>query len=251
MARDGLLPEWFARIHSKFRTPLNSTVVAGAFAGLLAFFLDIETLSEMVSIGTLLAFMIVCCAVLTVRLSTPEEPILVVVLITFIIPLALTSFLMVRFEFYWVFFVIAAGLSLIPAALLFLLKPAPLPESFATPFVPLVPLLGIFLNLFLMSNLSLMTWIRLVVWLVIGVLIYFTYSVHHSKLNVHDSSDAEVRDTSKSVDQKTAVDQDCDSISELPKEVDGSYENMQSSRVLCVSSNDERDEGLGTFSVEE
>jgi APA family basic amino acid/polyamine antiporter len=58
-----------------------------------------------------------------------------------------------------------------------------LPRPFRTPLVPLVPILGIVANLFLMAGLGRENWLRLVVWLVIGLTIYFTYSRHHSNLN--------------------------------------------------------------------
>lgn len=67
MARDGLFFDWFAKIHPKFGTPINSTIFTGVIAAVLAFLLDIETLSQLVSIGTLLAFTMVCTCVLTLR----------------------------------------------------------------------------------------------------------------------------------------------------------------------------------------
>jgi len=57
-----------------------------------------------------------------------------------------------------------------------------LPRPFKTPLVPIVPILGIFANLFLMAGLGLENWLRLFVWLAIGLVIYFTYSRHNSNL---------------------------------------------------------------------
>jgi len=57
-----------------------------------------------------------------------------------------------------------------------------LPRPFRTPLVPLVPILGILVSLMLMLGLNGVTWMRLVVWLLIGMVIYFTYSVKHSKV---------------------------------------------------------------------
>ena len=53
MARDGLLPEWFARVHPKLGTPANATAFTGITTGLLALLVDIDILAELVSIGTL------------------------------------------------------------------------------------------------------------------------------------------------------------------------------------------------------
>ena len=58
-----------------------------------------------------------------------------------------------------------------------------LPRPFRTPLVPVVPILGILANLFLMSGLGWENWLRLFVWMVIGLCIYFGYSRKHSLLN--------------------------------------------------------------------
>jgi basic amino acid/polyamine antiporter, APA family len=73
IARDGLLPRsFFAAVHDRFRTPWKSTLVTGAFVGLLAAFLPISVLLALVNMGTLLAFVIVCIAVLIMRRRHPE-----------------------------------------------------------------------------------------------------------------------------------------------------------------------------------
>lgn len=56
------------------------------------------------------------------------------------------------------------------------------PRPFRTPLVPLVPLLGIIANLGLMFGLGLSNWLRLIVWLVLGLVVYFAYSQHHSRV---------------------------------------------------------------------
>ena len=56
-------------------------------------------------------------------------------------------------------------------------------RPFKTPFVPVVPILGILICGYMMINLPLDTWLRLIVWMGIGVVIYFTYGKKHSKLN--------------------------------------------------------------------
>jgi APA family basic amino acid/polyamine antiporter len=57
-----------------------------------------------------------------------------------------------------------------------------LPRPFKTPLVPLVPILGIVSALYLMFSLPLLTWIVVIIWLIVGLVIYFTYSVKHSKV---------------------------------------------------------------------
>lgn len=72
MARDGLLPPWAARIHPRFGTPVVTTVATGLAVGLASAFLPIEKLAHMTSIGTLMAFVLVCGGVLVLRWRQPK-----------------------------------------------------------------------------------------------------------------------------------------------------------------------------------
>ncbi len=73
MARDGLIPQsFFGAVHERFRTPWKSTILTGIFVAILAAFLPLRILAELVNIGTLLAFVIVCAAVLIMRKKHPE-----------------------------------------------------------------------------------------------------------------------------------------------------------------------------------
>ena len=73
MARDGLIPQkFFSAIHDKFRTPWKSTILTGIFVSTMAAFLPLRILAELVNIGTLLAFALVCSAVLIMRKMHPE-----------------------------------------------------------------------------------------------------------------------------------------------------------------------------------
>jgi APA family basic amino acid/polyamine antiporter len=72
MSRDGLLPPVFARIHPRFKTPYISTIITGSIAMIFAGILPISILGELVSIGTLLAFIIVCASVLILRKRRPD-----------------------------------------------------------------------------------------------------------------------------------------------------------------------------------
>ena len=73
MARDGMVPQsFFGAVHPKFRTPWKSTILTGFFVSLMAGFLPLRILAELVNIGTLLAFVIVCAAVLIMRYTHPH-----------------------------------------------------------------------------------------------------------------------------------------------------------------------------------
>jgi APA family basic amino acid/polyamine antiporter len=73
MSRDGLLP-WFHRVHEKHQTPHYATIITGVASAALAGFLPMIVVGELVSIGTLLAFMLVCVAVPILRVTNPEAP---------------------------------------------------------------------------------------------------------------------------------------------------------------------------------
>jgi APA family basic amino acid/polyamine antiporter len=135
MSRDGLLPQWAGTVHPRFRTPYISSITVGLFVAFFAALIPIGVLGELVSIGTLLAFVIVCAGVWVLRVRRPE-----------------------------------------------------LPRPFKTPLVPLVPILGIVVSGLMMVSLPGDTWLRLLVWLVIGMLVYFGYGRHHSRVQAADKA---------------------------------------------------------------
>ena len=128
MGKDGMIPPLFCDVHPKFRTPWKGTLITGFFAALLAGALPLDILGELVSIGTLLAFVIVCFGVMVLRAARPRVK-----------------------------------------------------RPFRTPFVWIVAPLGMIMCGAMMYWLPLDTWLRLGVWTVIGVVIYFAYSIRHAK----------------------------------------------------------------------
>jgi APA family basic amino acid/polyamine antiporter len=74
MARDGLLPQWAAKIHPKYRTPHVTTVATGLFVALGSLVADENEIYDLTNIGTLSAFAIVCIGVLVLRVREPERP---------------------------------------------------------------------------------------------------------------------------------------------------------------------------------
>ncbi|HEX8243758.1 MAG TPA: amino acid permease [Longimicrobium sp.] len=74
MARDGLLPQWAARIHGKYRTPYVTTILTGIFVGLWSLIGDAGETYDLTNIGTLFAFVLVCVGVLVLRVKEPDRP---------------------------------------------------------------------------------------------------------------------------------------------------------------------------------
>ncbi|MBI4456348.1 MAG: amino acid permease [Acidobacteria bacterium] len=135
MARDGLLPQYFSRIHPRFRTPHITTFWTGVFVAIPALFIDIGSAAELTNIGTLFAFILVCAGVMALRKTDPLR-----------------------------------------------IRP------FKTPLVPLLPMLGVLLCLFLMLSLPILTWMRFYGWLRIGLVIYLGFGLVNSSM-VGDSAD--------------------------------------------------------------
>lgn len=74
MSRDGLLPAWFAQVHPRFRTPHRPTLIAGALTAVVAALYPIREVAELVNIGTLSAFVVICVAVVVFRYTRPDAP---------------------------------------------------------------------------------------------------------------------------------------------------------------------------------
>ena len=129
MGRDGLLPPSLARCSERFHTPHVGTLVTGGASALVAGLFPLDLLGELISIGTLMAFAIVCAGIIILRRRMPD-----------------------------------------------------LQRPFRTPWVPLVPVLGVISCVVLMVFLPWQTWIRLAIWLAIGFAIYFGYGKKHSRL---------------------------------------------------------------------
>jgi basic amino acid/polyamine antiporter, APA family len=71
MARDGLLPQYFAKIHPRYRTPHITTIWTGVIVGVVSMVTDIGSLADLTNIGTLFAFILVCCGVVVLRRTDP------------------------------------------------------------------------------------------------------------------------------------------------------------------------------------
>lgn len=129
MSRDGLLPKWFAKTHPTRHVPTRVTWIVGFASAAIAGFLPIGEAAELTNIGILLAFVVVCAAVIVLRYRQPD-----------------------------------------------------LPRTFRTPFMPVVPAVGIVFSIWLITFLQWQTWVRFAVWFAIGLVIYFGYSYRKSEL---------------------------------------------------------------------
>jgi APA family basic amino acid/polyamine antiporter len=129
MARDGLLPASFARVHPVHKTPHICTWITGIVTAAIAGLFPLSMIIDLCNIGTLFAFVLVSIGVIILRKTRPEVE-----------------------------------------------------RKFKTPGVPFTPLITVGFCFYLMYSLPKVTWFRFGAWLLAGLLIYFIYSVRHSKL---------------------------------------------------------------------
>jgi amino acid transporter len=192
MSRDGLLPKAFSKIHPKYRTPSFSTIMTGFLVGFPALFANLEEVINLSSIGTLFAFVLVCGGVLVLDLNPENElkskfkipfvnakyyiSISLIVALVLCWPNSLSNWfaahvsgdqkadtwIMTTFFMSWIFLSVVS----------FYQK------------LSLIPVLGLLINLYLMTQMGAANWERFFYWCVAGVVIYFAYGYQKSRLKV-------------------------------------------------------------------
>jgi APA family basic amino acid/polyamine antiporter len=173
MARDGMLPPIFYKVHPRFRTPHVSTILTGLFVGICAAVASIDEMVDLTNIGTLFAFILVCAGTIVLRVTEPNRP------RPFRVPSGWTWTTLLYAGF-------AVGVLLLPAATLGM--PAKLAALavggalFALCRHHIFPVLGIFSCLYLIYYLPPSSWLRFAAWLNFGFVIYVAYGAVHSRL---------------------------------------------------------------------
>ncbi len=189
MSRDGLLPKAFSRIHPKFHTPSFATIVTGFLVAVPALFMNLTEVTDLTSIGTLFAFVLVCGGVLLLPREMAKKgrfhlpyvnakwiaPVLFIVGVYFfrndITALFTGKNAHENFPFF-LFIILSAVLSVF---------------AFVKN-LSLIPVLGLLSCFYLMTQLGYTNWLRFLIWLIIGLVIYFSYSYKHSVLGKEKSS---------------------------------------------------------------
>lgn len=189
MSRDGLLPKRFSKIHPKYNTPGFATIVTGIVVAVPALFMNLTEVTDLTSIGTLFAFVLVCAGVLIMEDDIEKRPgkfkipyinsryivpgLMIAILVVFHEPI----FELFRYTGDWhtykdnipyfLFFILAVVISVF----CFLKRPS------------LIPVLGLLSCFYLMTELGWVNWLRFLIWLGLGLIIYFSYSYKNSKLH--------------------------------------------------------------------
>jgi APA family basic amino acid/polyamine antiporter len=139
MSRDGLVPRGLAKIGAR-RTPVRITAGFGIFIALIAAFVPLSAIVELVNIGTLFAFVVTNIGVIVLRRTRPD-----------------------------------------------------LERGFRVPWVPVVPLIGAGLAIYLMTRLEAATWWRFAIWMALGLAIYAVYGYRHSRLRQGEVTNPEAQ----------------------------------------------------------
>ncbi|MEI6277394.1 MAG: amino acid permease [Prolixibacteraceae bacterium] len=192
MSRDGLLPPVFAKLHPKYRTPGFSTIITGIIVALPSLFMNLTEVTDLTSIGTLFAFILVSGGILIVnpkgnKIKNDKG---------FVVPYLNSRYFMppVLIAVVWIIFASNKGLPNFSQYL----------EKFSVHSIPyllfglttvtitvlslikswsFIPVIGLLTNFYLMSELGITNWSRFGIWLVIGLLLYFSYGIFNSKLS--------------------------------------------------------------------
>ena len=196
MSRDGLLPGAFSRIHPKYKTPSFATIVTGIVVAVPALFMNLTEVTDLTSIGTLFAFVLVCGGILLLeeqqKLSTATHKGFRVPYINgkYVLPVLILVALVLLFSYNAAeaasFFSMRGGWETFQHKLPlfgFIGVTIVLTWFTFTRSLSLIPVLGLLTNLYLMTELGVTNWSRFLLWLAVGLVIYFTYGYRNSKLH--------------------------------------------------------------------
>jgi len=188
MSRDGLLPKAFSKIHPVYGTPGFATIVTGLLVGIPIFFIDMDTVVDLCSIGTLFAFILVCGGVLMLQKNDEVHrkfrvPYYNGKWITPIVFLLITGALGI-YQQEWLHEHVnpLVKMDSVPMFIFFIVFAVMSFFSF-TRKLSIIPVWGILTCLYLMAQIHVKNWIGFTIWLIAGLVIYFTFSYKNSRLN--------------------------------------------------------------------
>ena len=186
MSRDGLLPKKFAQVHPKFHTPAFATIITGILVGVPSLFLPSSLMTDLTSIGTLFAFVLVCFGVLVLPKLTHAKksafrlpyingkwllPLLSIMILIAFHTRIIDAFTQIRTEgFQEILFLTFTATMIIVSVLAFLRN------------YSVIPIVGAMCCLYLLTEIPAISWLWFFVWMGIGLVIYGTYGKKNSKL---------------------------------------------------------------------
>jgi amino acid transporter len=197
MSRDGLLPPIFAKLHPKYRTPAFSTILTGFVVAVPSLFLNLTEVTDLTSIGTLFAFILVSGGIIIMNPTGKQKHDGK----GFRVPYAdsrkylLPIWAVILFVAWWSGFEnsnfatdLTTGSGLFQIIhdhfpfLIFCMVSLVISFQAVRKRWSLIPVLGLLTNLYLMSELGVTNWFRFGIWLIVGLVLYFTYGSKHSRI---------------------------------------------------------------------
>lgn len=191
MSRDGLLSKKFAKIHPKYKTPSYATIVTGFVVAIPALFMKMDFFVDLTSVGTFFAFIVVCGGVLYMDktgLSAKSKFKVPYINGKYLVGFGFVVGLILSFTYgheslqEWknlgADVLVHKSLVIFFWIVWFVLSILSYKHNFSV-----LPVIGMLINLYLMTELGASNWIIFVIWLIIGLIIYFVYGKKHSKLN--------------------------------------------------------------------
>ncbi|ETO36109.1 amino acid permease-associated region, partial [Reticulomyxa filosa] len=206
MSKDGLFFSVFGRVHKHLRTLVYGSLLSGVIAALIGTFINFSLLAEMISVGTLMAYILICSGVIILRYPlkvthltqsvVTTNPFLVWAVVFYAICCIGLGFALdeLNFEFPDLYLIIALSVFVIAFFFYFLYidytctTPYLGDNVFLCPWCPVVPALGIFSNSYMIASLKWDSFARVVAWFFVGLSIYIFYGSKHSKLNFDDGN---------------------------------------------------------------
>ncbi|MCX7862158.1 MAG: amino acid permease [Bacteroidales bacterium] len=186
MSRDGLLPPRFSYIHKRFRTPYFATLISGIFVAIPSLFMNLTEVTDLTSIGTLFAFVLVSGGVILMDEKKSTHKLngkfkIFYINSRYAIPVSWALFVIILLilnisvndiqRFLTIPHLIFMGVAILVSILSVKRE-----WSF-------IPVLSLLINLYLMAELGTTNWLRFFIWLALGLVIYFAYGIRKSKLN--------------------------------------------------------------------
>ena len=198
MSRDGLLPKRFSKLHPKYKTPAFASVIAGFLVAIPTLFMNLTEVTDLTSIGTLFAFVLVSGGVLILdnpkknkQLTNNKSFKITYFNSRYFLPLIWLGVLMAAYFMNKAFFENFFNADLFSEWQI-IVQRIPLMIYFVAAIIltffaivkqfSLIPVLGLLTNFYLMTELGITNWLRFLIWLVVGLSLYFVYGYKHSRL---------------------------------------------------------------------
>ena len=189
MSEDGLYCRSLNQVNAKTKVPITATLLTGVGSAIFCGFFSYNYLTAAISLACLLGYGCVCLGAVYKRYENSSyKKARVIIMIVFIVASTICGF---SFTFYW-HVAIRIGLVAVSLGIMIFygcLKQSWKPVAYSCPAMPYVPLIGAFCNFFMFGSAGGVSWVIFGIFMLIGVIIYFTFSIKNSRAVRKDSTE--------------------------------------------------------------